>query len=125
MDEDKKEEQKEVDDEKKPLSQSQTLEKVLQARLEQEKRLLGQDLDSDERTVIDCFRKPRLILERIYIIFNQTRNMLGKEVMKEKDLREILENLSKKGYITIEKFEYEGKEKEAFILTELGSQLLE
>lgn len=102
-----------------------TLEEALQVKVAQEKRLLGQDLDSDERTVIDCFRKPRLLLERVYIIFNQTRKTLGMDLKKQKDIREILGRLAEKKYIRIEKFIYEGVKKEAFILTEKGKQQLQ
>ncbi|MCP4762305.1 MAG: hypothetical protein GY870_11035 [archaeon] len=102
-----------------------SLEKALQAKVAEEKRLLGQDLDSNERTVIECFRKPRLILERVYIIFNQTRKTLGMDLKNQTEIREILGSLSEKKYIRIEKFVYEGVEKEAFILTEKGKQQLQ
>ncbi|MHA1729306.1 MAG: hypothetical protein ACTSWY_11320 [Promethearchaeota archaeon] len=100
-------------------------EKALQLRLHTDMQLLGQDLEPDARTIMDCFQKPRLILERIQIIFNQTRKMMGVELKTKSELREILEGLKEKGYITIEGFTYKGEEKEAFILTEKGEQLLD
>ena len=115
---------KHKDEKKEEENQAISLEEALQSRLSQEKRLLGQDLDSDERTIMDCFRKPRLILDRIYIIFNQTRKNLGMELKTKTQLREILATLAEKGYIRIEGFIYEGEEREAFILTEQGEELL-
>ncbi len=113
------------DNEKKDPSQHISLEEALQSKLSQEKRLLGQDLDSDERTIIDTFQtKKRLILDRIYIIFNQTRKNLDLELKTKTQLREKLTTLEEKGYITIESFTYEGEEREAFILTEQGEELV-
>ena len=109
--------------EKKEIS-APALESTLQDRLESQMRLLGQDLGKDERTIMDCFEKPRMILQRIYIIFNQSRKMVNQEIMKEDEMRAKLANLKKKEYITIEKFEYNGKENEAFILTDKGKELL-
>jgi hypothetical protein len=100
-------------------------EKALQLKLHSEMKLLGQDLDSDERTVLDCFRKPRLVLERVQIIFNQTMNAMGTELKTKEQIRSLLGSLSEKEYINIEKFEYQGEEKEAFILTDIGKQLLD
>lgn len=100
-------------------------EKALQLKLHSEMKLLGQDLDADARTVLDCFRKPRLILERIQIIFNQTRKAMGVEMKTSDQIREILGDLAEKGYIEIEKFIYENEEKEAFLLTDKGKQLLD
>lgn len=101
------------------------LEKTLQQKLKEEKKLLGQDISSEEHDIIDCFEKPRMILQRIYITYNQTRNAMGKPLLKENQIRELLGNLEKQGYLVIEKFQYEGKEQEAFILTEKGKQMLE
>jgi hypothetical protein len=46
------------------------------------------------------------------------------ELKTKTELREKLTNLEEKGYIRIEKFVYEGEEREAFILTEQGEELL-
>lgn len=100
------------------------LEKTLQTKLAEEHQLLGQDLSSQERDIIDCFDKPRLILQRIYIIYNQSRQAMGVTILKEPEIRELLQSLADKKYIRIEKFEYNGEEKEAFILTDKGKQLL-
>ncbi|MBD3350127.1 MAG: hypothetical protein GF364_01420 [Candidatus Lokiarchaeota archaeon] len=102
-----------------------TLEEALQAKLAQEKKLLGQDLTSEQRDIIDCFEKPRMVLQRIFIIYNQTRRMMGIELIKENAIRKHLDALEQNGYITIEKFEYQGQQKEAFLLTEKGKQMLE
>ena len=112
------------EEEKKDETEPISLEEALQSKLAQEKKLLGQDLDSDERTIIDCFRKPRLILDRVYIIFNQTRKNLGMELKTKSELREKLSTITEKGYIRIEEFTYEGEEREAFILTEKGEELM-
>jgi len=113
-----------IDNEIKKDLKFKRKEEELQYILSKDKKLLGQDLASEEKDVIDCFEKSRMLLQRIYIIYNQTRNTVGVELISEKKIREILENLKNKGYITIEKFNYEGEEKEAFILTESGKQLL-
>jgi hypothetical protein len=102
-----------------------SLEKTLQEKLKEEKKLLGQDISPEEHDIIDCFEKPRMILQRIYITYNQTRNAMGKPLLKESEIRERLGNLENQGYLVIEKFKYEGKEQEAFILTEKGRQMLE
>ena len=115
----KEEKNKDVDTQ--PIS----LEEALQSKLSQEKRLLGQDLDSDERTIIGFFeQKNRLILDRIYIIFNQTRKNLNMELKAKTHLREKLGSLAEKGYIRIDGFIYNGEEREAFILTEQGEELV-
>jgi len=115
----KEEKNKDVDTQ--PIS----LEEALQSKLSQEKRLLGQDLDSDERTIIGFFeQKNRLILDRIYIIFNQTRKNLNMELKTKSDLREKLVSLAEKEYIRIEGFVYDGEEREAFILMEKGEELI-
>ncbi len=113
------------EEEKKDADQPISLEEALQSKLSQEKRLLGQDLDSDERTIMDCWsQKNRLILDRIYIIFNQTRKNLNMDLKTKSDLRDNLSSLAEKGYIRIEGFIYDGEEKEAFILTEQGEELV-
>jgi hypothetical protein len=113
-------------EEKKGADQPISLEEALQSKLGKEKRLLGQDLDSDERTIIDSFGtfQNRLILERIYIIFNQTRKNLNMELKSKSELREKLSSLAEKDYIRIEGFIYDGEEREAFILTEKGEELV-
>ena len=111
-------ERKKQDDFDKPV-----LEQTLQQKLAQEKRLLGQDLEPDEHQVLDCFEKNRMILERIHIIYNQAKKTMGKPLLKQSEIRVLLESLSVKGYLTIEKFRYEDKDMEAFILTDKGQQL--
>ena len=114
-------------EEKKDPSEPISLEEALQSKLSQEKKLLGQDLDSDERTIVESIgtnRKNRLILDRIYIIFNQTRKNLALDLKTKSELREKLTSLAEKGYIRIEGFIYEGEEREAFILTEQGEELV-
>jgi len=115
----KKEEKRDADH---PIS----LEEALQSKLSQEKRLLGQDLDSDERTILGCYGtfQNRLVLDRIYIIFNQTRKNLDMELKTKSQLREKLTGLAEKEYIRIEGYVYEGEEREAFILTEKGEELI-
>jgi len=100
-------------------------EKALQLKLHSEMKLLGQDLEPEERTVLDCFRKPRLVLERVQIIYNQTMKAMGSDMKTKEQIRDILGNLSEKGYLNIENFTYEGEDKEAFILTDIGKQLLD
>jgi hypothetical protein len=112
--------------EKKKLDPSfASLEKTLQDKLAQEKKLLGQDLELDERQILDCFEKNRMILERIHIIYNQAKKSMGKPLLTQKEIRLLLESLSFKGYLTVEPFKYENKDMEAFILTEKGQQLRE
>ena len=100
-------------------------EKALQLKLHTGMQLLGQDLESEARTVLDCFRKPRLILERIQIIFNQTRKIIGASLKSKQEIRGLLSELEEKEYIKVERFQYQGEEKEAFILTEKGKELLD
>jgi hypothetical protein len=102
-----------------------SLEKTLQTKLKDEKKLLGQDISPEEHDIIDCFEKPRMILQRIFITYNQTRKAMGTPLLKESEIRERLSNLEKNGYLVIEKFKYDGKDQEAFILTEKGKQMLE
>lgn len=115
-------EEEKKNDPNQPIS----LEEALQSKLSQEKKLLGQDLDSDERTILDSFitQSNRLILDRIYIIFNQTRKSLNMELKTKTHLREKLVSLAEKEYIRIEGFIYDGEEREAFILTEKGEELV-
>ncbi|MBN2154774.1 MAG: hypothetical protein JW776_01850 [Candidatus Lokiarchaeota archaeon] len=113
------------ENEKKDPDHPISLEEALQSKLAQEKRLLGQDLDSDERTIMACYQeKNRLILDRIYIIFNQTRKNLDLSLKTKSELRDRLGSLAEKGYLRIEGFVYDGEEREAFILTEKGEELV-
>ena len=113
------------ENENKETDQPISLEEALQSKLGQEKRLIGQDLDSDERTIVNMFDpKPRLILDRVYIIFNQTRKNLNLELKTKAELREKLASLAEKNYLRIEGFIYDGEEREAFILTEKGEELI-
>jgi predicted transcriptional regulator len=45
--------------------------------------------------------------------------------LKENQYENYIGNLENKDIFVIEKFQYEGKEQEAFILTEKGKQMLE
>ena len=113
-----------MNNEEKKEEEPISLEEALQSKLSQEKRLLGQDLDSDERTIISSFHQSRLILDRIYIIYNQTRKNLDLELETKAKLREKLASIAEKGYIRIEAFVYNGEQREAFILTEKGEELV-
>ena len=46
------------------------------------------------------------------------------ELKTKVELREKLTTLAEKGYIRIEGFMYDGEEREAFILTEQGEELI-
>ena len=52
-------------------------------------------------------------------------NAMGTELKTKEQIRSLLGSLCEKGYITIENFEYQGDEMEAFILTDMGKQLLD
>ena len=73
-------------------------------------------LTNDELTILESFMGKRLFLERIAIIVNQSRILMGIPGFKRAELEDILEGLISKGYIDADIV----GEKPVFYLTERG-----
>ena len=87
-----------------------------------EQQQFKQKLTSDEQAILTSFQKNRMLLDRIWIITNQSRIQMGLNGYKREDLKEILDNLVKLGYLNYEVVEYESKINDVYILTELGKE---
>ena len=77
-------------------------------------------LTSDDRSLLSSFQKKRMMLDRLYIIMNQSRKMLGMELFKRDEIKEMLDSMVFSGYLDYKAIEYEGKTNEVYILTEKG-----
>ena len=77
-------------------------------------------LTSDDRSLLSSFQKKRMMLDRLYIIMNQSRKMLGMELFKRDEIKEMLDSMVFSGYLEYKAIEYEGKTNEVYILTEKG-----
>ncbi len=87
-----------------------------------EQQQFKQKLSTDEQTIMTSFQKKRMLLDRIWIITNQSRIQMGLDAYKREKLKEILDNLVKMGYLKNEVVEYESKINDVYILTELGEE---
>ncbi len=87
-----------------------------------EQQQFKQKLTTDEQAILTSFQKNRMLLDRIWIITNQSRIQMGLNGYKREDLKEILDNLVKLGYLNYEVVEYESKINDVYILTELGKE---
>jgi len=73
-------------------------------------------LSNDELTILEAFMGRRLFLSRIAIIVNQSRIPLGIPGLKKAELEDLLDGLSKKGYLESEIV----GDQPVFFLTERG-----
>ncbi len=95
------------------LSQKEAYDEQLQFR---------QKLTSDEQAILTAFQKKRMLLDRIWIITNQSRIQMGLDVFKREEIKKTLDNLVTLGYLKFEAVEYESKINDVYILTELGKE---
>ncbi len=95
------------------LSQKESYDKQQQFR---------KKLTNDEQAILTSFQKNRMLLDRIWIITNQSRIQMGMEGYKREKLKEILDNLVDMGYLKYEAVQYESKFNDVYILTELGKE---
>ena len=93
-----------------------------QEAAEKELGITHEKLSTEENSILASFLKTRMILQRIFITLNQSRNMMGLEVISEKDLKKHLEHLVKLDYMTYEEVDYQDKINEVYILTEKGKE---
>ena len=87
-----------------------------------EQQQFKQKLTTDEQAILTSFQKNRMLLDRIWIITNQSRIQMGLDGYKRENLKKILDNLVKLGYLKYEAIEYESKFNDVYILTELGKE---
>ena len=87
-----------------------------------EQQQFKQKLTTNEQAILTSFQKNRMLLDRIWIITNQSRIQMGLNGYKREDLKEILDNLVKLGYLNYEVVEYESKINDVYILTEFGKE---
>ena len=79
-------------------------------------------LTTDEQAIMTSFQKNRMLLDRIWIITNQSRIQMGMDGYKRGNLKKILDNLVDMGYLKYEAVHYESKFNDVYILTELGKE---
>jgi len=87
-----------------------------------EQQQFRKKLTTDEQAIMTSFQKDRMLLDRIWIITNQSRIQMGMEGYKREQLKEILDNLVEMGYLKYEAVQYESKFNDVYILTELGKE---
>ncbi len=87
-----------------------------------EQQQFREKLSADEQAILTSFNKNRMLLDRIWIITNQSRIQMGMELYKQEEIKEILDNLVKLGYLSYEVVQYESKINDVYILTELGKE---
>ena len=87
-----------------------------------EQQQFRKKLTTDEQAIMTSFQKKRMLLDRIWIITNQSRIQMGLDGYKRENLKEILDNLVKMGYLKYEAVQYESKFNDVYILTELGEE---
>ncbi len=92
-----------------------------------------QETDAREKLSDDAFAaisaisdSKRLLFERILIVVNQTRVPLGKPPLKEAEVRDLMNELAKKGIVTVTFVTTEGLgPRDVYALTDKGKDLLE
>lgn len=87
-----------------------------------EQQQFRKKLTTDEQAIMTSFQKDRMLLDRIWIITNQSRIQMGLDGYKREQLKEILDNLVDMGYLKYEAVQYESKFNDVYILTELGKE---
>ncbi|QEE15643.1 hypothetical protein DSAG12_01469 [Promethearchaeum syntrophicum] len=87
-----------------------------------EQQQFRKKLTTDEQAILTSFQKNRMLLDRIWIITNQSRIQMGMDGYKLEKLKAILDNLVEMGYLKYEAVEYESKFNDVYILTELGKE---
>jgi predicted transcriptional regulator len=79
------------------------------------------DLSNDEITLINIMEKQKLLLERIVIKFNQSRQALAMSLLKAKDFETLINSLVSKGIMTSR----DAPAGKVFYLTEAGLEFLD
>ena len=87
-----------------------------------EQQQFRKKLTTDEQAIMTSFQKDRMMLDRIWIITNQSRIQMGLDGYRRDKLKEILDNLVDMGYLKYEAVQYESKFNDVYILTELGKE---
>lgn len=79
-------------------------------------------LSPDQQTILRSFQKDRLLLDRIWIIVNQTRQSLALEPLKRVEVKDLCEQLVEEGYLYFEQVTdpMTKNVNEVYILTEKG-----
>ncbi|MBA7579871.1 hypothetical protein ES708_21751 [subsurface metagenome] len=87
-----------------------------------EQQQFRKKLTTDEQAIMTAFQKTRMLLDRIWIITNQSRIQMGLDGYKRENLKKFLDNLVDMGYLKYEAVQYESKFNDVYILTELGKE---
>ncbi len=111
-----------VETKKQKVDFSNMVDVLSQKEAYDEQQQFRKKLTADEQSILTSFQKKRMLLDRIWIITNQSRIQMGMELYKQKKIKEILDSLVKLGYLTYELVEYDSKINDVYILTELGKE---
>ena len=111
-----------VETKKQKVDFSDMVDVLSQKEAYDEQQQYRQKLTAAEQSILTSFQKKRMLLDRIWIITNQSRIQMGMELYKQEEIKEILDNLVKLGYLKYEVVEYESKINDVYILTELGKE---
>lgn len=80
------------------------------------------NLTAEDRAILSSFQKKRMMLERVWIIVNQSRTQMGLSPIKLSDIKQELDDMVKAGFLDHEEVEYEQKKNDVYILTEKGEE---
>jgi len=111
-----------VETKKQTVDYSGMIDILSQKEKYDEQQQFRKKLNIDEQAIMTSFQKKRMLLDRIWIITNQSRIQMGLDGYKRENLKEILDNLVKMGYLKYEAVQYESKFNDVYILTELGEE---
>ena len=94
-----------------------------QQKLEDQKQQnLG--VSGDEKSILTAFEKDRMLLDRIWIIVNQSRTMMGLDPYKRDLLKAKLDELVEKDLLSHQQVEYDRQVNDVYILTDLGKDYI-
>jgi len=111
-----------VETKKQTVDFSDMVDVLSQKEAYDEQQQFRKKLNAAEQSILTSFQKKRMLLDRVWIITNQSRIQMGLELYKQEEIKEILDNLVKLGYLKYEVIEYESKINDVYILTELGEE---
>ncbi len=100
------------------------MEDMLKIKKDYDQQVIGdeQKLESFDRVLLSSFQKDRMTLERLLIITNQSRAVMGQETYTKKRIKDHLDKLVDLEYLEHQEVTYENQTNDVYILTEKGKE---
>ncbi len=95
---------------------------ALKAMANEESMKEEQQLEPFDRVILSSFQKPRMQLERLWIITNQSRQIMGEEPYPQEKIKTHCDKLVILGYLEYQAVEFEKKTNHVYILTDKGKE---